>query len=69
MKKPSHGGKRTGSGRPPTGRSSITFRLLDASIEKLVELAPTRLEQSALVDELLEKHHAKQNPKKISGIT
>ena len=52
-----HGGKRPGSGRPPTGRTSITLRLLDTSIERLVSLAPTRLEQAALIDELV-KHHA-----------
>lgn len=56
---PAHGGSRPGSGRPPSGRTSITLRLLDTSIEKLVELAPTRLEQAVLVDELLEKYHKK----------
>lgn len=59
MTNPTHGGKRPGSGRPATGRTSITLRLLDTSIEKLVEMAPTRLEQAALVDELLEKYHKK----------
>lgn len=60
MKKPTHGGSRPGSGRPLSGRTSITLRLLDTSIEKLVALAPTRLEQAALVDELVKNHAGKK---------
>lgn len=60
MTKPTHGGSRPGSGRPPSGRTSITLRLLDTSIEKLLELAPTRLEQAGLIDELVKNHAGKK---------
>ena len=48
-----HGGKRPGSGRPPSGRKQVTLRLSLSTVEKLDRLAPTRLEQAALIDGLV----------------
>lgn len=53
--KPTRGGKRPGAGRPATGRKQITLRLSLATVEKLDRLAPTRLEQAALIDYLVRR--------------
>lgn len=53
--KTTHGGSRPGSGRPPSGRKQITLRLSIATVAKLDRLAPTRIEQAALVDYLVRR--------------
>lgn len=50
-----HGGKRPGAGRPSAGRVQVTLRLSEATVEKLDRLAPTRIEQAALVDYLVRR--------------
>jgi hypothetical protein len=53
---PTHGGKRPGSGRPPSGRTGVTLSLLNETIGKLETLASTKLEQAKLIDSLVQKH-------------
>lgn len=55
-KKPTHGGKRPGSGRPPSGRTGVTLSLLNETIEKLETLASTKLGQAKIIDSLVERH-------------
>jgi hypothetical protein len=38
-----------------SGRKQITLRLSEATVEKLGRLAPTRIEQAALVDYLVRR--------------
>lgn len=58
--KPTRGGKRPGAGRPPSGRSSITFQLRIETIEVLQSLTEDRIEQAALLDELVKNHAGKK---------
>jgi hypothetical protein len=54
--KPTHGGKRPGSGRPKSGRTGVTLSLLNETIQKLESLAETRLEQADIIDSLVQRH-------------
>ncbi|CAB4177835.1 hypothetical protein UFOVP1004_25 [uncultured Caudovirales phage] len=57
--KPTHGGARPGSGRPSSGRTGITLRLAAETVEALSRMAPTRLEQAALIDSLVSREAAR----------
>lgn len=61
--KPTHGGKRPGAGRPPSDRSSITFRLRRETIDALQSLTEDRIEQAALIDSLVKNHAGKKTRK------
>lgn len=63
--KPARGGKRPGAGRPPSDRSSITFRLRHETIDALQSLTEDRIEQASLIDELV-KNHAEKKIRKTS---
>ena len=50
-----HGGKRPGSGRPTSGRTGVTFSLLNETIEKLEALGETRLDHAKIIDSLVSR--------------
>lgn len=53
--KPTHGGKRPGAGRQPSGRVQVTLQLSAATVERLDAAAPTRIEQAAIIDYLVRR--------------
>jgi hypothetical protein len=50
-KKPKgRGGARAGAGRPASGRTQVTLRLSDTTVERLDRIVPERIGQARVID-------------------